>query len=696
MARTIFATLPDGLNPFSLLDANFADCGSLSANNVWTGAQTFLAGITINMPSGLGQALNTTQQVVGALSSTLNNFHISFDQAVAGGGNGFSNGWFFQQEFGGGPCSGGRQCLNAWLQQNAPANASSTNRQYTAFAPNCISVTGDGGIVGGELGFYYAIGSYTWIKAGHIVQAQAGEFDIEIDAGVTILEKYGLKVVQVSTDVVQGSSNDAAFVAVTQGGGTAPGWKVLLQMGDGSAGSAALSSAGSIIASKVAQTCAIGLDFSNITFTGFSIKTQNFTVDGNGNALTASVTGVAGVSAGALNALGGLFVLFGGTSGQTQIKTAANANGVVTFGTGTGTPAVTASAPLALATATGNLTITGVAGQVLAGSPAAFTATPTLGASGTLGSLGFGNATSGTVTLQPVAGALGSVTASLPANTGTIAELNFAQSWTANQTYTSARLIYTGTVAPPGGSTAALISTDASTITASFDRVSAININNTFSGTAGGGGGQMVGLDVNPNMFPTASIFAARGSLYVVGVGPPTTVTITNAECLNTVLVFQNTAGAVTNARNILIASPFVAGALKPGQMYGIQIQNQGLAGTTTSFAFVIDPQSGSATNYGLYSGEHLTISAAAKTLMLKQGANGCVGTFVNNGATPVTVSNTNIAISDGIVVSLNTVGGTVGALPTIKTITAATGFTVAGVAGDTSTYNYAVIKNAA
>jgi hypothetical protein len=69
-------------------------------------------------------------------------------------------------------------------------------------------------------------------------------------------------------------------------------------------------------------------------------------------------------------------------------------------------------------------------------------------------------------------------------------------------------------------------------------------------------------------------------------------------------------------------------------------------------------------------------------------------GTFVANGATPVTVNNANVAITDVIIFSLNTVGGTVGALPTVKTITAATGFTVAATAGDTSTYNYVLIKN--
>lgn len=73
----------------------------------------------------------------------------------------------------------------------------------------------------------------------------------------------------------------------------------------------------------------------------------------------------------------------------------------------------------------------------------------------------------------------------------------------------------------------------------------------------------------------------------------------------------------------------------------------------------------------------------------------GRVGTFTLNGATPVTVTNTNVAISDVIPISLKTVGGTVGAIPAIQTITAATGFTVAGTASDTSVYNYCLIKTA-
>lgn len=68
-------------------------------------------------------------------------------------------------------------------------------------------------------------------------------------------------------------------------------------------------------------------------------------------------------------------------------------------------------------------------------------------------------------------------------------------------------------------------------------------------------------------------------------------------------------------------------------------------------------------------------------------------GTFVCNGATPVTVADTDVDAGSNIVITLNTVGGTVGAIPAVQTITAGTGFTIAGTAGDTSTYNYLILS---
>lgn len=102
------------------------------------------------------------------------------------------------------------------------------------------------------------------------------------------------------------------------------------------------------------------------------------------------------------------------------------------------------------------------------------------------------------------------------------------------------------------------------------------------------------------------------------------------------------------------------------------------------------------AANTSISSAGNLTFTSAASGVVLKQGSNGKCGTFVANGATPVTVNNTSVAITDTIVFSLNTVGGTVGAVPAVKTITAGSGFTVAATASDTSTYNYIIISNAA
>ena len=73
----------------------------------------------------------------------------------------------------------------------------------------------------------------------------------------------------------------------------------------------------------------------------------------------------------------------------------------------------------------------------------------------------------------------------------------------------------------------------------------------------------------------------------------------------------------------------------------------------------------------------------------LQAFSNWSLGSFVLNGTTAVTVADANVALTSVIVPSLNTVGGTVGAIPSVKTITAGTGFTISGTASDTSTYNY-------
>lgn len=72
-------------------------------------------------------------------------------------------------------------------------------------------------------------------------------------------------------------------------------------------------------------------------------------------------------------------------------------------------------------------------------------------------------------------------------------------------------------------------------------------------------------------------------------------------------------------------------------------------------------------------------------------GATKC-GVFTCNGTNNVTITTTAAAITNLVLISLNTVGGTVGAIPKVTTITAGTSFTVAGTASDTSIYNWAII----
>ena len=65
--------------------------------------------------------------------------------------------------------------------------------------------------------------------------------------------------------------------------------------------------------------------------------------------------------------------------------------------------------------------------------------------------------------------------------------------------------------------------------------------------------------------------------------------------------------------------------------------------------------------------------------------------TFVATSATTLDVPVAGIEKTSVVVISLNTVGGTISVHPYIMTLTAGTGFGVRAGAADTSTYNYIV-----
>lgn len=90
--------------------------------------------------------------------------------------------------------------------------------------------------------------------------------------------------------------------------------------------------------------------------------------------------------------------------------------------------------------------------------------------------------------------------------------------------------------------------------------------------------------------------------------------------------------------------------------------------------------------------GKWFAIFQAESTTGALALSSGSTGTFVANGASAVTVTNANLTANSVISYGINTIGGTPAGSPFMATATPGTGFTVKAAAGDTSTYNYAII----
>jgi len=186
-----------------------------------------------------------------------------------------------------------------------------------------------------------------------------------------------------------------------------------------------------------------------------------------------------------------------------------------------------------------------------------------LGASGTAGSVLMGNATSGTVTLQPVTGALGTVTASLPANTGTIAETNFAQAWTAAQTFPASGILLkdssTGVLTFAYDTSTANSTTVTIPYVAATDTVATLGASNVFTGanshTAQDNFTPIANANTNGQLSSTTFTWA-------VGSAQVSSITLTGG----TSYTFANPTGLVSGGTYILnIIEPTSGGAATVG-----------------------------------------------------------------------------------------------------------------------------------
>lgn len=308
------------------------------------------------------------------------------------------------------------------------------------------------------------------------------------------------------------------------------------------------------------------------------------------------------------------------------------------------------------------------------------TTTPTLGASGTLGSITFGNATSGLVTLQPVTGALGTVTASLPANTGTLAELNLAQTWTAGQVYGSATggNQGVGTINATG-----LFVNGVAVITAGTSSPGGSNGNVQYNNAGAFGGLTNTQLTADINL-ATASVsgavpaypnntttflrgdlsyatlnFAAVGGTLGCGQLPSLTGDITNSSCATTLATVNSNVGSFGSATFIPNFTVNAKGLITAAGQTALTYDAGNLTGTTLNSSVVTSSLTSVGTLVGGAASTGFTVQASNVTWTgTVPVANLPVATSTTNGI--LHPDNSSITISGGVISAPGSGGGTV------------------------------------
>lgn len=404
--------------------------------------------ISLAPPQGTTKAL-TIEQIgpdtgtIGSTSFAYNSIFVNNDQLTATSPQAVTSGLSVTlQSYG--ADGGTKSAISSTLNHPVASNQSvvgdyiATNNTITSDASFGGTNTG-----AGAKGTIFASSFFTQARtlSSNMFEVAGAEIDVGIYDSASSHYRLGWSMVSIGTQ--RGAAFDAAYEI---GSATNLGWGngVLLAFFHGFQPISVTGCA--YCTDGAAATIGTGFDLSPYTVTGYFLRGPgtNSYIDGNANA------GFASVLLGTNRATSGVLLANGTSTGVATFNTqVAQGTPNITIPTGSGTIVTSVTAPVVIDSVTGRIScatcvtssgggaitgtppiavssagvvsITGAAGQVLAGASPAFTATPVLGVAGsTVGSLGFENATTGRITLQAVAGALGTVTLLVPAAADTL------------------------------------------------------------------------------------------------------------------------------------------------------------------------------------------------------------------------------------------------------------------------------------
>lgn len=191
---------------------------------------------------------------------------------------------------------GGRTTLQANFNQLGSTTAA-VGQYYVALSGFANASFSAGGSAGSLRGNLFGANHSALLKTGAGMfwnSAVGEEIDVGIQAGTSVIDKVGFKVVQWVSDAVHGTRADYAIGLNNQALGTAPGWNVGFAFG-GPEGWWPISSTGTMLGTYAAVigggpsiAAAYGIDFSSVTFSTGFLKSTGFLVDGSGNVTGAS------------------------------------------------------------------------------------------------------------------------------------------------------------------------------------------------------------------------------------------------------------------------------------------------------------------------------------------------------------------------------------------------------------------------